>query len=109
MHIVFATELSTVSVVPTTRLIGASAIYKFYLTLNGSASWSAGEAMTITFPSGYALPSFTEDDIDISVSAVDFTTASSCAGSEQMGISISGTAYTGASSCFARKSGASLS
>lgn len=93
-RVVFATELSSIYATPTTHLVSESANYTFYLTLDGSASWSSGETLSITFPAEYALTSFTEDDIDVAHNGVDVTTAATCAGSEEMGVSISGNVVT---------------
>ncbi len=94
MHFVFAIEFSSVYALPTTALMSASANYKFFLTVDGSSSWVGGESMTITFPAGFQLSSFTEDDVDIADDGIDFTTAPTCGGSEQVGISVSGSTVT---------------
>lgn len=94
VHFLFAVELSSVYVTSTTHLVGAAANYKFYLTLDGSSSWAEGESLVLTFPSGYALSSFTEDDIDIADDGVDLTTAATCGGSEHVGVSVSGLVVT---------------
>jgi hypothetical protein len=94
MHVVFAVELTSISTTTTSHVTSASANYKFTLLVDGSGSWAGGETMTITFPSGYALTSFTEDDIDVADDGVDLTTAADCTGSEQVGVGISGAAVT---------------
>ena len=47
------------------------------------------DIVTITFPSGFDLTSIAEDDIDISSGAIDLTTASDCANTEEVGFSVS--------------------
>ena len=68
----------------------ANHTFRFILT----EAWGEGETVTLTFPAGFSTGSIIEDDVDITDSGEDKTTAATCAGAEQLSVAMSGSVLT---------------
>jgi hypothetical protein len=92
---VFQTHAATVTStndVLTTLQISQTANHRALFTTPSGVS--EGQTITLTFSTSFNTASIIEDDVDIADDGIDFTTASSCAGTEQASVSMSSDVLT---------------
>lgn len=74
--------------VPSNIEIDGASNHEFNITIADGVT--EGQALLLTFPSGFGAASVTEDDVDVADDGVDLTTAPDCSGTEQAGVTRSG-------------------